>query len=224
MRAACRSIAGNTNIGGFNYNIAASSFSNNVYRWEQTHLAQAVTLKSATDGKSGSDGDFGWEFVASDYNYLTDNQRVPSTAFPAAAAGGAGTINRLNGTGWYTLDAKGVWTGWTDHSLRRACTATPRPLRSSNTMSPTGWRARRASTASNAKGRTATDAIWLQDIWSFAPDLKATLGGRFEEWRAYDGVNFSASPALNVEPAQAFDHRLLARRRRWPGKCPIPGS
>ena len=42
--------SGNTNINGYNYNIAASSFSNNVYNWNQTHLAQAVTLKSG-DGK-----------------------------------------------------------------------------------------------------------------------------------------------------------------------------
>jgi len=184
--------AGNTNIGGFNYNIPASSFSNNVYRWEQTHLAQAVTLKS------GSDGNFGWEFVASDYNYLTDNQRVPSAAFPAAATGGAGTINRLNGTGWYTLDAKGVWTGWTDHSLSVGL------HRDAETFAQfkynvADWIAGApTSTATAAKGRTATDAIWLQDVWSFAPGLKATLGGRFEEWRAYDGINFSTTPALNA--------------------------
>ena len=54
------------------------------------------------------------------------------------------------------------------------------------------------STATIAKGRTATDAVWAQDIWSFAPQWKATLGGRLEDWRAYDGVTFSASPALNV--------------------------
>ena len=28
--------------------------------------------------------------------------------------------------------------------------------------------------------------------------LKLTLGARYEHWRAYDGLNFSASPALNV--------------------------
>jgi len=49
-----------------------------------------------------------------------------------------------------------------------------------------------------AKGRTATNAVWLQDIWSLLPDLKAALGLRYEDWRAYGGSNFSASPALNV--------------------------
>ena len=34
-----------------------------------------------------------------------------------------------------------------------------------------------------------------QDVWSFAKDWKATLGGRYEHWRAYDGLNFSLAPA-----------------------------
>jgi hypothetical protein len=41
----------------------------------------------------------------------------PTTALPAAFSGGAGTINRMNGTGWYTLDANGVWRGWRDLAL-----------------------------------------------------------------------------------------------------------
>jgi len=40
--------------------------------------------------------------------------------------------------------------------------------------------------------------VWLQDIWSLLPDLKAALGLRYEDWRAYGGSNFSASPPLNV--------------------------
>ncbi|HSS13021.1 MAG TPA: TonB-dependent receptor, partial [Rhizomicrobium sp.] len=49
-----------------------------------------------------------------------------------------------------------------------------------------------------AKGRTATNAVWLQDVWSLLPDLKAALGVRYEDWRAYGGSNFSAVPALNA--------------------------
>jgi iron complex outermembrane receptor protein len=184
--------SGSANINGYNYTIAASSFSNNVYDWKQTDLAQAVTLKS------GSDGDLAWELVASDYNYLDDKQRVPTVALPGATAEGAGTLNRLNGTGWYTMDAKGVWRGWTEHAVsfgvhRDAETFAQAKYNTADWIygSPT-------STATLAKGRTATNALWLQDIWSFAPQWKATFGGRLEDWRAYDGVNFSAAPALNV--------------------------
>jgi iron complex outermembrane receptor protein len=49
-----------------------------------------------------------------------------------------------------------------------------------------------------AQGRTATNALWAQDIWSLLPDVKLSAGLRYEDWRAYDGTDFSASPALNV--------------------------
>jgi iron complex outermembrane receptor protein len=185
--------SGNTNIGGYNYNIAASSFSTNVYDWNQTHLAQAVTLKSSAEGN------FAWEFVGSDYNYLDDNQRVPTVALPGATTtGGAGTINRLNGTGWYTLDIKGIWKGFTGHELSFGAHRDAETFSQLKSNTADWVNGGAVSTATNAKGRTATNALWVQDIWSFAPDWKATIGGRFEDWRAYDGYNFSATPALNV--------------------------
>ena len=186
------SATGGYNINGYNYNIAASSFSGTVYDWNQTDLAQALTLKS------GTDGDLAWEAVASDYNYLNDKQRVPTTALPGATTGGAGTLNRLNGTGWYTLDGKGVWSGWKPHTIsfglhRDAETFSQAKYNLADWIhgSPT-------STASLAQGRTATNAAWVQDIWAFADKWKATLGGRLEGWRAYSGLNFSTSPVLNV--------------------------
>jgi iron complex outermembrane receptor protein len=184
--------SGNVNIGGFNYNIAASSFSTNVYDWDQLDLAQAMSLKS------GTEDDFAWEIVASDYNYLTDNQRVPSVALPGATAGGAGSTNRLDGTGWYTLDAKGVWSGWAQHSLSFGAHRDAETFAQVK-YNTADWRTGTPiSTATIAKGRTATDAIWAQDIWSLMPGLKTIFGGRIEAWRAYSGYNFSASPALNV--------------------------
>ena len=42
--------AGSSNIGGYDYNIAASTFSNNVYNWQQSQLAQGLSLTSAKDG------------------------------------------------------------------------------------------------------------------------------------------------------------------------------
>ena len=50
--------------------------------------------------KSGADNPFAWEFVASTYFYLDDKQRIPAAALPGALTAGAGTLNRLNGTGW----------------------------------------------------------------------------------------------------------------------------
>jgi iron complex outermembrane receptor protein len=184
--------AGNSNIGGFNYNIAASSFSNNVYNWQQTQLAQGLSLKSAQGG------DFAWELIVSDYAYLNDKQRVPITALPGAFSGGAGTINRMNGTGWYTLDANAVWRGWTDHELSFGAHRDAESFAQTRYNLSDWISSSPGSVANAAKGRTATNAVWLQDIWSLLPDLKASLGLRYEDWRAYGGSNFSASPVLNV--------------------------
>ena len=184
--------AGNSNLGGFNYNIPANTFSNNVYNWQQSQLAQGLSLTS------NKDGDFAWEIILSDYAYLNDKQRVPTAALPGAFHGGAGTINRMNGTGWYTLDANGVWRGWQDHELSFGL------HRDAETFAQTrynliDWIAGGQGAVVNAaRGRTATNAVWLQDIWSLLPDVKAALGLRYEDWRAYAGSNFSTAPALNV--------------------------
>jgi iron complex outermembrane receptor protein len=67
------------------------------------------------------------------------------------------------------------------------------------TLNATDWiSAPGVNVASNSLGKTSTDAFWLQDAWRFAEQFKLTLGGRQESWRAYDGLNFSAAPASNV--------------------------
>ncbi|HKU65395.1 MAG TPA: TonB-dependent receptor [Rhizomicrobium sp.] len=184
--------SGNSNINGYSYNIAASTFSNNVYNSQQSQLAQGLSLASAQDG------DFAWEIIASNYAYLNDKQRVATTTLPTAFSGGAGTINRMNGTGWYTLDANGVWHGWADHEVSFGFHRDAETFAQTR-YNLTDWIAGGQGAVVNAaKGRTATNAVWLQDIWSLLPDLKAALGLRYEDWRAYGGSNVSASPALNV--------------------------
>jgi iron complex outermembrane receptor protein len=184
--------AGNLNIGGYNYAVPASTFSNNLYNWQQSQLAQGLTLKSAADS------DFVWEIIASDYAYLNDKQRVPTAALPGAFTGGAGTINRMNGTGWYTLDANGVWRGWDNHEISFGAHRDAETF-AQQRNNLTDWVAGSLGSVANAaKGRTATNAFWAQDVWTIAPDLKASVGGRYEDWRAYAGSNYSASPALNV--------------------------
>lgn len=186
---------GNVNSNGYNYNIAASSFDGNLYDWEQTHLAQGLSLKSA------SRGNFQWEIVGSDYAYLVDNEHIPTTALPAAlssATAGAGTNTSMDGTGWYTLDAKGIWHGWDGNELSFGLHRDQEVLSQIKNNTADWMSVTPTSVATDAKGRTATNAIWLQDIWTILPELKATLGLRGEQWNAYSGYNYSAAPALNV--------------------------
>jgi iron complex outermembrane receptor protein len=181
------------NINGYGVTgVTASTFSNQVYNYQQTQLAQGVTLRSRQDG------DFVWQLVATDYDYLNDKQRVPTAALPGAFTSGAGQVNRQNGTGWYTLDANGLYRGLGGQELSFGLHRDAETYaQARNTL--TDWIAGGLGTMVNAaKGRTATNAIWAQDIWALGPDVKLSLGVRYEDWHAYAGSNYSASPALNV--------------------------
>ena len=185
------------NIGGYNYNIPASSFSssNGFYNIKQEHTAQSLALRSNTQRA------WDWEVVASNMRFGLDTTRVPTTALPAAEAGGAGTIQALDGTGWSTFDLKGIWRpqGLTGaHHVSFGAHADRYKLNNVTSATANWISGTAAATTALALGRTRTDALWIQDAWRFAPRFKLTLGGRQESWRAYDGLNFSAAPASNV--------------------------
>jgi iron complex outermembrane receptor protein len=186
--------AGTVNIDGRAVTIPASAFSNNVYRLDERHWMHALSLE-------GSGGAFDWRAIASLYDFGRDVQRIPSGALPAAADGGAGSVIRLDGTGWRTFDLVGRWQrGATAvHELSFGGHADLFTL-ASNRFATQDWRRGEAGALIQAaRGRTRTAALWLQDRWTLSPALELTLGGRAEWWRAYDGFNFSASPALSVD-------------------------
>src|SRR5205085_2608172 len=89
--------AGTVNIGGRAVTIPASAFSNNVYRLDERHFVNALTLEGSTAG-------WDWRAIGSLYDFDRDVQRIPSVALPAAQSGGAGSIQKLDGTGWRTFD------------------------------------------------------------------------------------------------------------------------
>lgn len=189
--------SGNLNIGGYNYNIGAGSFSSTsgFYHLDQEHTAQSVSLKS------NMQREWDWEAVASHMRFGLDSYRIPATALPAAEGGGTGTIQSLNGTAWSTLDLKGIWRPQgvnSAHQLSFGAHADRYRL-ANNTYATSNWSAGPAGAArASSLGKTSTDALWIQDAWRFAPQFKLTLGARQESWRAYDGRNFSAAPASNV--------------------------
>jgi iron complex outermembrane receptor protein len=182
--------SGAINSGGYAYNVSTSAFSNNVYRWNQAYLGQGASL----DWKSQA-----WTLNASlsRTDYLNDNQRVPSVAMPAAAQGGTGSITRMTGTFWETMDvsASRESDGATlSFGLHHELVSLDL-----NRFTAVDWaHGGDGSLAAAARGRTATDALWLEQRFDLGLDFKLMLGGRLEQWRAYDGLNFSAAPALNL--------------------------
>ncbi|RZM34311.1 MAG: TonB-dependent receptor, partial [Sphingomonas sp.] len=180
--------AGSFNIDGRAYPVAPSAFSGGTYTQDQRHWSHSL---SATGSSKAVD----WQVIGTLYDYAHDVQRVPTTALPAAEAGGAGTIARLDGTGWTTLDAKAAWHG--GNHIVSAGAHFDRFVLNSNRYATTDWIAGGDDALNlQSKGKTRTAALWAQDAWTPIADVTLTLGGRYEGWRAYDGRNYSLSPAI----------------------------
>jgi len=167
-----------------------TAYDSNVYRYNERHWSHALSAKG--DGSA-----FDWEVIGTLYRFDHDVQRTPTGTPPASFDGGPGNITRLDGTGWDTLDAKGAWHvgpqtlsfggHWDRFTL------------ASNRYATADWR-RGGEGVLNlvSRGKTRTAALWAQDAWAIAAPLTLTIGGRYEWWRAFDGFNFSGTPALSV--------------------------
>ena len=166
-----------------------SAFSGGVYRYDERHWSHAL---SAT----GTGDRFDWQVIGTLYDFAHDVQRIPTTALPAANDGGAGTITKLNGTGWKTADAKGAWRSDAEatHTLGFGAHVDTYRL-GSNRYATADWLDGSPGALNlQSKGDTRTAALWAQDAWKVLPRLTLTVGGRYEWWRAYRGVNYSLSP------------------------------
>ena len=182
--------AGTLNIAGYAYTIPASAFATSVYAHEQRHWSHSLAL-------DGAEGAFDWHLIGTSYAFSRDIQRFPGGALPGASGGGPGTITRLEGTGWTTLDARAGWRSGA-HAVSGGAHG-DRFVLASDRYATADWIGGSEGALNLAsRGRTRTAAAWVQDAWTFAPPLTLTLGGRQEWWRAYGGANFSAAPALDV--------------------------
>jgi iron complex outermembrane receptor protein len=166
------------------------AFSGNVYSRDAVHWSHAATLH-------GRGTRFDWHVVGTLYRYGHDIQRTLSANLPAGFGGGAGNVQRQDGTGWATLDAKGAWRAPGDAHVVSFGAHFDRYRIEANRYATSDWTGRQQGALNLAsRGKTRTLAAWAQDAWAIRPDLTLTLGGRYEWWRAYDGFNFSAVPAL----------------------------
>jgi len=174
--------SGNVKIGG---NVYAASFAET--RAEQMHWSHGMNLRSNTGGV------FDWDLAGSVVEYGEDISRT-STQTPAQAANnGTGTVTSLTGTGWQTADAKGIWRPGVDLLGRHEVSFgfhhdlynldNPQYTVSNWQTSDSG------SIRSDSQGKTQTEGYWLQDAWDFTKDWNLTLGGRLENWHAFDGYN-----------------------------------
>ena len=110
-----------------------------------------------------------------------------------------GRVAVLDGTGWATLDLKGTWKPvgqLSTHTLSSGVHYEHYSLK--NTTFNTSELDRRRQPHRRVHRRRRQDArrrrSGLQDAWYITPDLKLTVGGRYEDWRGYDGLNVGQRP------------------------------
>lgn len=191
---------GDVNFGGKKYTLDATL---KPTKTEQEHLMHAVSLRQQTDGN------FDWELVASLYDYSKDQQVSPSSNSTYGSSS-SGSIARSNGTGWQTLDLRGIWRAGDYYGFHKILFGYHYDQYKLNSVSTslTNWitgAGESANPASYSRGKTETQAIYVQDQWKFAPQWSLIPGIRYEQWQAYDGATYGSSN-LSVFPSRKNDY------------------
>jgi iron complex outermembrane recepter protein len=200
--------AGNINVNGRQYALQPADIS--MATGDLQHVVHGFSLKSNRKGV------FDWEVAASKYRHTKDTVRAPTTALPDAASGGAGRITDQDGTDWNTLALKGVWRPTAAHIVDVGIARDAFKLRTlvSNTSD---WLSGAAQSRFSAfTGDTQLQSLYAQDTWSITSAWKATLGGRYEQWRAENGSISNATTMQylgtrkesNFSPKAALAHQL----------------
>ena len=188
---------GPLNIDGYAYTIAPSAFSNATYTFDEEHWSHSAAFDHRT-----ADRVWEWRVSASIYDYATSEQRLPSVAVPVAASGGAGSISRMDGTGWKTIDADGIWRPDGEDGAHEVSFGVhgDRYELTNERFTTTDWiDGSPGALATSARGKTQALGLWMQDAWDITDAITLIAGGRWEWWKAYDGFNYSATPFQLVE-------------------------
>lgn len=187
---------GTVTDGSNTFSIPATAFAPSTRT--ETHQQLGATLKTRRGpGWNGS-------LVVSDYRILSDTNRQANNPDPVAAAGGAGSVTRRDGTGWNTAELQATWTpgagDWTEgrHALAFGLHRNAYKL-DNRVGNVTGgdWRADDGLLSQYYRGRTEVVALYAQDAWHLADDWKLTLGWREERFRAFDGSQLGAGTTVD---------------------------
>ncbi|ROZ79045.1 TonB-dependent receptor [Ramlibacter sp. WS9] len=171
--------SGKVNIGGRAFTLAPGDFG--LSNEDLTHVMHGLSVKSHTHGT------WDWEIAASRYDYARDVLRAATVAMPGALAGGAGRIVDGGGTGWATLALKGTWRpqgGEGPHIIDFGLHGDTYRLRSIENATSDWIAGSPGAMNQSSSGETRLTSLYAQDTWKIAPEWKAVLGARFEQWRA----------------------------------------
>ncbi|MFC5740263.1 TonB-dependent receptor [Dyella tabacisoli] len=179
------------------------------------------------------DNGWRWTAVASKYDFQRSQQHTANLPPPNGPLGGPGTVGDMGDSGWQTLDLRSSGPLGEQQQLYVGAHG-DRYVLDSQVRTASDWRSQGDGVPLSAfGGRTQTRAIYLQDVWSFAPAWAFTAGGRWEQWRAYRGLrangnalvsypsrkrnDFSPKAALNWDFAEDWQLRLASGKAvRYP--------
>lgn len=162
---------------------------------ESEHWMQGLSVKSDTKGV------WDWEAAFSTYDYNTDLSRTANNSGTDSGTGPVrpgGQITVMDGSGWRNLDLRGEWRPGgglkSAHQVSFGYHNDRYVLDSDTYGIASDWlNGSAGALTSNAKGKTETQAVYIQDAWRFAPDWQLVAGGRQEYWKAFDGSNYNAA-------------------------------
>ncbi|MEQ1741706.1 MAG: TonB-dependent receptor [Candidatus Nitrotoga sp.] len=165
-----------------------AGFASSIYDLIQEHTMQSLALKSDTKGI------FDWEAVVTDYRISRDKQSTPSGVGTLTTVSTTGKTSLMDGTGWSSVDLKGIWRPGGNHEISSGIHNDQYSL-DNPVFNTFNWTIPNSFNTpfTISRGKTQTNALWVQDVWKILPALKATLGGRYENWKAYDGYNLNGA-------------------------------
>jgi iron complex outermembrane receptor protein len=151
--------SGLIDLGGFRYNLADNTFAPR--SGEEEHWMYVASLKTRHEQ--------GWNYEGSVslYDMRENITGSPTASPPEAFAGGAGTLNKWDGSGWKTVDLKagGNLAGAERHRLTLGYHYDLYEMKQNN-YATDDWRGDNAAGLIDAYlGKTETQALFVQDAW-----------------------------------------------------------
>jgi iron complex outermembrane receptor protein len=177
-----------------------AAFATGYYNVGQQHMSHSLSVRSDT----GRDWDF--EVIGTRYMFAKDRQRFPTIASASGTTfDSRGRVAVLDDTGWGTFDAKGLWHKGGPSSATHSVSFGlhyDRYNLLNTTFNTSNWESGSEYTgiATEGDGKTRTEALWLQDAIRLPRNLKLTIGGRYEDFKAFDGLNVNGSTRVE-QPA-----------------------
>ena len=179
-----------------------SGFASGFYNLTQQHTSHSLSVRSDTKRM------WDFELVGTKYDFGKDQQRSPTTASTTSVTfSDPGRVAVLDGTGWTTLDAKGIWRPSGKETSTHTVSIgahTDRYVLQNTTFNTPQWTTGDFATVSTeGDGKTRTQAVWAQDAWRLTPTLRLTVGGRYETWKGYHGYNVNGTTRIEQPTVSA---------------------